>query len=97
MVIGMRVDVVGSAGRGDEIRSVFGEMAAQVREYEPGCLRYDVGRSREQPDDFVIWEIYADQEAFDQHRLTVHFERLMDGLLPTLVQDRRRILYDIVS
>jgi quinol monooxygenase YgiN len=97
MAIGLKVEVSGLAGHGDEIERIFLEMAEHVRRTEPGCLRYDVGRSRDQRDDFVVWEIYVDQDAFDGHRVTAHFERLMNGQLPAVVGNRQRATFDIIT
>ncbi len=97
MPIGLKVEVLGLPDRGDEIERVFVEMASKVHELEPGCLRYEVGRSRDQPDDFVIWEIYADQGAFDRHRVTRHFEDLLNGRLPPLILERVRTLLDPIA
>jgi len=44
------------------------------RNDEPGCLRFDVYRSLEDPCRFVLHEIYRDQAAFyEQHRSTPHY------------------------
>lgn len=93
----LKVEVTGKPGRGDAIAAVFVEMARLVADHEPGCLRYDVGRSRDRTDDFVIWEIYADQAAFDAHRITPHFKDLMEGALADLVGDRARTTMDFVA
>ena len=46
---------------------------ASVRD-EPGCLRFDVHRSTEQPHRFVLYEIYASPGAFyTQHRNDPHY------------------------
>lgn len=97
MAIGLSVQVVGLPGNGDEIERVLAEMASLVRQREPGCIRYDVGRSRDDRDSFMVWEIYVDQQSFDLHRVTVHFDDLMNGRLPTLIRERRRTLYDTIS
>jgi quinol monooxygenase YgiN len=97
MGIVLKVEVTGKPGRGDAIAAVFMDMARLVAAHEPGCLRYDVARSRDLADDFVVWEIYADQAAFDAHRRTPHFQDLMEGTLAELVQDRARSLLDVVA
>jgi autoinducer 2-degrading protein len=41
---------------------------------EPGCLRFDVHRSIEDPNRFVLYELYRDEEAFlTEHRATPHY------------------------
>ena len=41
---------------------------------EPGCLRFDVHRITEQPNRFVLYELYASSEAFHtEHRSQPHY------------------------
>ena len=41
---------------------------------EPGCLRFDVHRSDDDPHRFHLYEIYADEDAFHTaHRTTPHY------------------------
>ncbi|MET7395718.1 putative quinol monooxygenase [Dactylosporangium sp. NPDC005572] len=58
----------------DEFVDAIGVNArASVRD-EPGCLRFDVHRSVDDPYRFVLYEIYTDQDAFyQQHRAAPHY------------------------
>ncbi len=52
------------------------ELLVQLRDAsrtEPGCLRYDVARSIENPEVFVLHEEWVDQAALDFHYATEHF------------------------
>jgi autoinducer 2-degrading protein len=41
---------------------------------EPGCLRFDVHRSRDNDSEVLLYEIYADEDAFQTgHRGSAHF------------------------
>ena len=41
---------------------------------EPGCLRFDVLRERDQANRFVLYELYTDEDAFfTGHRGAVHY------------------------
>jgi len=42
---------------------------------EAGCLSFDVSRSTEDPNVFVLYEEWRDQEALDFHYKTAHFEK----------------------
>lgn len=97
MAIVLKVEVIGKSGRGDVIAALFADMARLVADHEPGCLRYDVARSRDRTDDFVIWEIYEDQAAFEAHRVTAHFRGLMQVSLVELIRGRTRATMDLVS
>jgi (4S)-4-hydroxy-5-phosphonooxypentane-2,3-dione isomerase len=43
---------------------------------EEGIVTFDVARSKEKPNVFVLWEEYKDQAAIDSHLTTEHFKRL---------------------
>ena len=52
---------------------------------EPGVLRFEVGRSEDEPNVFALWEVYRDEEAVDAHRASEHFQRLfVEGVKPLL-------------
>jgi autoinducer 2-degrading protein len=40
---------------------------------EPGCLRFDVSQSEDDPTHWMFYEVYKDGAAFDAHRATPHF------------------------
>ncbi len=40
---------------------------------EPGCLRFDIHQEAADPALFLLIEIYADQAAFDTHRVSPHY------------------------
>ncbi len=41
---------------------------------EPGCLTFDVLEARDEPDCFLLYEIYESQAAFEDHKQTSHFK-----------------------
>lgn len=71
----------------DRAEAIFRELRdASVK--EPGVVRFEVGRSQENPSVFALWEVYRDQDAVNAHRSTEHFQRLViDGVRP-LAQQR---------
>jgi autoinducer 2-degrading protein len=41
---------------------------------EPGCLRFDVHRSTDDPNRFILYELYASERAFSEdHRGAAHY------------------------
>jgi (4S)-4-hydroxy-5-phosphonooxypentane-2,3-dione isomerase len=53
---------------------------------EPGCRRFDVLHSAEEPARVVLYEIYEDDAAFDHHLTTPHFKSFAaatDALIET--------------
>jgi (4S)-4-hydroxy-5-phosphonooxypentane-2,3-dione isomerase len=47
---------------------------ASVRD-EPGCLRFDVCSVEGDENRFLLYELYADAEAFTAHKAATHFAR----------------------
>jgi quinol monooxygenase YgiN len=44
---------------------------------EDGVIGFDVGRSKEEPTVFALWEQYRDKAALESHIATEHFQRLV--------------------
>lgn len=55
---------------------------------EPGCRRFDVLTSAEDPDHILLYEIYDDRAAFDAHIKTPHFALFNRESAP-LVADKK--------
>ena len=55
-------------GKGDALAALLQEQVAAVRAAEPGCLVYRPHRSTKDPDQFIFYEQYEDDAAFDAHR-----------------------------
>jgi quinol monooxygenase YgiN len=49
-------------------------MASAIKANEPGCLMYAVTRGQVNAQEIYIYEMYANQEAFDAHRKTEHMQ-----------------------
>ena len=58
---------------------------------EPGVVRFEVGRSTDDPNVFVLWEVYRDQAAVDAHRASDHFKRLVLGGIRPLAKKRTAV------
>ena len=56
---------------------------------EPGCLRFDVAQSREDPTEFLLWEVYLDDEAAAFHKTTPHY-LAFKAKMPELMAKARR-------
>lgn len=61
---------------------------------EPGCLRFDVGRSIEDPNRFVLWEWYEDEDAAKAHKETPHYLAFNAGAKEMMVEERVRTVYE---
>ena len=58
---------------------------------EPGNLRYDVLRSADDPNHFMLYEVYRDDAAMAAHRETPHYQQWVAAVEPWLAQPRTRV------
>ncbi len=85
----------GKPGTGDEVEEHLRGMAVEVKKFEPGCALFQASRSRENPDDFLLYEHYTDEEALAAHRETPHFQSIIEGTIIPLLEKRERALYTL--
>ena len=60
-------------GQADLVASALLDLADPSRA-EPGCLLYDVCRSKADPNDLLVLEEWESQAALDAHMATPHFQ-----------------------
>jgi (4S)-4-hydroxy-5-phosphonooxypentane-2,3-dione isomerase len=60
--------------RGRFLEAIEDNAVSSVRD-EPGCLRFDVVVDNDDPDHYLFYEVYRDQDAFAAHRDSEHFAR----------------------
>jgi autoinducer 2-degrading protein len=86
----------GTPGSGDTVAEKLKEMAVHVKASEPGCLLYHANRSVDNPDNFLLYELYADDDALAAHRETPHFKEIIEGTIIPLLEKRERVFYEQV-
>ena len=76
----------------EEIAEILRTMRELSRQ-EPGCLSYEVFRSPEDTQEFMLVEVYTDQDAVTAHGQTDYFKSyVLDRAIPAL-KTRQRGLY----
>ncbi|MCG6868954.1 MAG: antibiotic biosynthesis monooxygenase, partial [Gammaproteobacteria bacterium] len=60
---------------------------------EPGNRRFDVLRSPDEPDRFVLYEAYADAESAAAHKQTAHYLAWRDTVADWMAEPRRGVPY----
>jgi autoinducer 2-degrading protein len=65
---------------------------ASVR--EPGNMRFDVLRSADDPDRFVLYEAYVDEAAARAHKETRHYLEWRETVADWMAEPRTGIRYD---
>jgi len=71
----------------NKAETIFRELRDASRQ-EEGVIAFDVARSQENPNVFVLWEGYRDKTALDAHAGTEHFKRLVLNGVRTLAKER---------
>ena len=61
---------------------------------EPGCLRFDVAQSRDDPTEFLLWEAYVDEEANRAHKTTPHYLAFRERMPALMSKERHSDLFD---
>jgi quinol monooxygenase YgiN len=84
------------AGMGDTVEQALREMILLVKE-EKGCIHYLVNRSKDDPDAFLLFEQYQDEQALASHSETPYFKRIVLDTIVPLLEKRERILYTPVT
>lgn len=60
---------------------------------EPGNIRFDVLRSVEDPNRFVLYEWYVDEDAARAHKTTAHYDAWREMVADWLVEPRYGVRY----
>jgi quinol monooxygenase YgiN len=83
-MIGVVASLKVQDGKGPEFERVFLDLAAKVKANEPGCLVYQLTKSRSDPNTYKVLELYASQEALSEHGKTEYFRAAGGQMGPTL-------------
>lgn len=86
----------GKRGQGDAIEAALKQMAPLVAAHEPGCKLYQVNRSPDDMDQFLLYEQYIDEAALLSHREMPYFQQIIEGTVIPLLEKRERELYTLV-
>ena len=60
---------------------------------EPGNLRFDVLQQADDPNRFVIYEVYRDDAALAAHKATSHYARWAATVNPWMAETRKGVKY----
>ena len=65
--------LMAAEGKGDAVEAEFKKLVPQVLK-DPGALAYIVHRAVDNPNKFLVYEQYENQDAFQAHSKTEHFK-----------------------
>lgn len=81
-------------GETGAIEELLRELVSRTRE-EPGVLQFVAHRSQDNPNEFLLYEQYASEQAFREHQQTDHFKTLVLERAVPLLAHRERLAYSI--
>jgi quinol monooxygenase YgiN len=58
---------------------------------EPGCRQFDVLVDPKDRTQVMLYEVYADEKAFEAHQQTAHFKKYIDEAVPLLASRERHV------
>jgi quinol monooxygenase YgiN len=84
-------------GKADEIAEIVARLAKTCPQQEPGCISFIANRSKDDPNEFLLYEQYVDEAAFAAHQQTAHFKELVLGRALDLLDQRVRKAYSVIG
>jgi quinol monooxygenase YgiN len=63
---------------------------AKAARTEPGCRTFDVSVDPNDRTSVMLYEVYADEKAFQAHQETPHFKKYLAEAIPLLASRERR-------
>ena len=73
----------------DKFMSKLMENARAARQ-EAGCKTFDVLVDPQDKTKIMLYEVYADEKAFETHQATAHFKKYVAEAVPLLASRERR-------
>jgi quinol monooxygenase YgiN len=83
-------------GQTDKVEAILHELGQKIRE-EPGNLMFVVNRSKDDPNEFLLYEQYKSEQAFIDHQQTPHFKTLVLERAVPLLERRERVAYSVLT
>jgi (4S)-4-hydroxy-5-phosphonooxypentane-2,3-dione isomerase len=61
---------------------------------EPGNFRFDVNQQLDDPDRFVLYEVYRDESGMEAHKETAHYAKWRDAVGPWMAEPRKGVKHN---
>jgi quinol monooxygenase YgiN len=79
-------------GQADKVAGILDRFLPEAQR-EPGARLFLISRARENPAQFLFYELFADEAAFKAHQESAHFKTLIAGEALPLLARRERAQY----
>jgi len=81
--------------RKEFLEAMLPNAEASVRD-EPGCLVFDVLEMREEPDTFLLYEVYETPAALEDHKQTPHYKAARE-VVGELIERQTVLRSDVIG
>jgi quinol monooxygenase YgiN len=92
MSISLLAKIKVQPGKEAEFTTAAKEMIATVKTAEPGTLAYILHQNSKDPTEFIYYEAYKDQAAFDAHGKTDHM-KAFGGKIGSILAGRPELTF----
>jgi quinol monooxygenase YgiN len=82
-------------GEADNVADILRRFLPQAQS-EPGVKLFLIGRGKDNPAQFLFYELFADETAFGAHQASAHFKTLIAGQALPLLAKRERAQYALL-
>jgi quinol monooxygenase YgiN len=82
-------------GEADKVASILGRFLPEAQR-ELGAKLFLIGRSKDNPAQFLFYELFRDEAAFKAHQDSTHFKTHIAGEALPLLAERERTQYTLL-
>ena len=82
-------------GKADEVAEILNRFLPQAQR-EPGAKLFLIARAKENPAQFLFYELFRDEAAFKAHQESAHFKTYIAGQALPLLAKRERAQYALL-
>jgi quinol monooxygenase YgiN len=82
-------------GQADNVADILDRFLPQAQS-EPGVKLFLIGRNKDNPGQFLFYELFRDEAAFKAHQESLHFKTYIAGQALPLLAKRERAQYALL-
>ena len=82
-------------GQADRVAGILDRFLPEAQR-EPGAKLFLISRAKENPAQFLFYELFRDEAAFKAHQESAHFKTYIAGEALPLLARRERTQYDLL-
>jgi quinol monooxygenase YgiN len=83
------------SGEVEKVAAILGRFLPHAQS-EPGVKLFLIGQGRDNPAEFLFYELFADEAAFAAHQASEHFKTMIAGEAVPLLAKRQRAQYALL-